>query len=367
MARFVAALIVVVYHLWRFDHWAVPAPVVHVVGAGPAAVSFFFVLSGFVLAWSQTTNDGALVREARAFWLRRLRRLVPMFLVAAVVAVPTAVGLIKRTFGEDVAVLPELLPELALHLSFMQAFVPGGELAINPPAWSLSAEMFFSLLFPLIAPAVLRATTSSTSSTGARPWVWLGLLWALSTLPGLAYLAVDPDMLQALGFVVDHKAHALWLDVLRYHPFVRLPEFVAGVVVCALVRQGFAPPRRSVWVAVVVMVSVSALGLPAPVTHNGLFLPCFVIVVAGLARTQDASTGVARALLLLGDASYALYLLHVPLLMWVAGLSMRGGGQNLLEDPVAAVVVVIAIVGASVVAHRVIEARFVSPSHTRSA
>jgi peptidoglycan/LPS O-acetylase OafA/YrhL len=83
----------------------------------------------------------------------------------------------------------------------LQAFVPGHELAINPPAWSLSAEMFFSLLFPLLAPPLfrLRSGTAVAAQVG---------LWLLSWLPGLLYLVLDPDGLSAAGIAVDHRAHA---------------------------------------------------------------------------------------------------------------------------------------------------------------
>ena len=50
----------------------------------------------------------------------------------------------------------------------------------------------------------------------------------------------------------------------------------------------------------------------------------------------------------LGDSSYALYLLHVPLLYWVSGISIRRLDRNILDEPVAAVVVVVAIIGVAV-------------------
>jgi peptidoglycan/LPS O-acetylase OafA/YrhL len=105
------------------------------------------------------------------------------------------------------------------------------------------------------------------------------------------------------------------------------------------------------------MVGISALGLPAPVTHNGLFLPAFVTIIAALAEDTAPRWLSAPWLVRLGDASYALYLLHVPLLLYVAGASARRTGTNALEHPVVAAVVVAVIVVVSVVVHHVVERR----------
>lgn len=338
-ARFVAAVAVVVYHLWRWDAWAVPGVVEHVVGGLSVAVSFFFVLSGFVLAWSGLRDDGSLWLPATAFWRGRLRRLAPTFWLATVVALPTALALLHRSGLEGTGLVRAVVLDAALSLSFLQAFVPGHELAINPPAWSLSAEMFFSLLFPLLAPPLFRLRAGSAV-------VALVGLWLLSWLPGVLYLVLDPDGLSAAGIAVDHRAHAVVLDVLRYHPLLRLPEFLAGIVAARLFLDGRRVPAWAAAVAVVVVIAVLALGLPATLVHNGLLAPAFIVLVLALASTSTspALSTSSRWWLRLGDSSYALYLLHVPLLYWVAGMSMRRLGRNVLDEPLLAALVVVAIV-----------------------
>jgi len=378
-ARFVAALVVVVYHLWR-EAWG-DGPVVvglgRIVAHGPLAVSFFFVLSGFVLGWSLSSSAAAsslddIAVEARAFWDRRARRLLPVFGVAVVVAVPVALALARRGLAAAIASDPGLssttvasvfVPELLAHLSLLQAWIPGMELAINPPAWSLSVEVAFSLLLPLLWRPVWRLA-------GRHPWPLLGALWLVSTVPGIVYVVVDADGLRHLGLPLDHHAHALWLDVLRYHPLVRLPELVAGVVVARLVRDGLTLPGTSAVVAaggillVVVGAAVWRGGEATVLTHNGLFLPAFVVIVVALATSPSSTPSwgparllASRPLVVLGDASYALYLLHVPLFYWVAGWSQRRVGANVLDDPGAAVVVVVIVVAVSVVVHRLVERR----------
>lgn len=370
-ARFVAAFVVVLYHLWR-PAWD-GSVVADVVAHGSMAVSFFFVLSGFVLGWSLSSSavgpGDDVVVPATAFWRRRARRLLPMFAVSVVVALPVAIALARRAVQAAVdvgGVVPTvsslLLPELLAHVTLVQAWVPGRELVINAPAWSLSAEVAFSLALPFVWRPLWRAA-------GKRPLLLLAALWLMSALPGVVYVVTDADGLARLGLPIDHRAHALWLDILRYHPLVRVPEFLAGVVVARTVRDGRLMVGRAD-VAVggalaallvgVVGLQVACGGASTVLTHNGLFLPVFAIVIAALASSTSSPSVVARLLssrplVVLGDASYALYLLHVPLLYWASGIAQRRGRPGLLDEPVAASFVVVVIIGLSVVAHRLVE------------
>ena len=377
-ARFIAALVVVIYHLWR-EAWG-DGPVVaglgRIVAHGPLAVSFFFVLSGFVLAWSLSAASSSslddVIVDARAFWARRARRLLPVFCVAVVVAVPVALALARRGLAAAIASDPGLssttvasvfVPELLVHLTLLQAWIPGMELAINPPAWSLSVEVAFSLLLPILWRPLWRLA-------GARPWLLLGALWLVATVPGVVYVVVDSDGLRHLGLPIDHHAHALWLDLLRYHPLVRLPELFAGVVVARLVRDGLTLPGSSAVVAaggILMVVAGADLwrgGEATVLTHNGLLMPAFVVIIVALATSPSTSPSwgparllASRPLEVLGNASYALYLLHVPLFYWVAGWSQRRVGANVLDDAGAAAVLVVIVVAVSVIVHRLVERR----------
>ena len=203
--RFWAALLVVLYHLsreYRPLPWISP-----LAWYGRDGVTFFFVLSGFVLAWSYA---GAAAVPARVFYWRRLVRIWPLHLLATGLAVAVTVAL-----G---AAVP--LRGVLLSLPLLQAWARGTATAGNPAAWSLSAEAWFYLLLPLLLPFLLRRgdralAVLATAACGCGLLLWLG---------------VGPVAAPALrGWLLD------------YFPLSRTPQFVLGAVAGIAVRRG----RRS--------------------------------------------------------------------------------------------------------------------------
>lgn len=305
--RFVAALVVVVYHALRPALVEAQGPLARLLANGPAAVTLFFVLSGFVLTWAH--DDASASLDRRAFAVARVARLAPAYLLALVLVMP--LGAIARARG----VVDDALGPLSLVLvaTGLQAWVPDAALRWNPPAWSLSCELFFYALFPWLAGALRRAQVPALVLVAV-------VMWLIGVAGPLAYLALDPDGL-GVPRLVDE---APWLHVVKFHPLVRVPEFITGMVAGRLFLRGTRVPTRVGTASVVVMLALlAALPLPPLVWHNGLLAPLFALVIAWLAGTgSTAARALASpALLRLGDASYALYLLHVPVMMWTMALT----------------------------------------------
>lgn len=355
-ARFIAALIVLAYHLVRFDRWDIQPALAHVASLGPVAVTFFFVLSGFVLTWACVDEHGR-VPSLRGYFAARLARLLPMHVVSLVVVAPIAIGLWRRALTDlarahgDVGpdflhgvALPGLLTAIGL-----QAWHPSTALAWNPPAWSLSVEVAFYALFPMTAARLLPRPTRVVV-------VFAAVLWAFALAPGLAALAVD-----RARFDVGPASHGFLVDAWRYHPLLRLPEFVAGMAAAKALRAGHALPRSAATLAlstVAFVVGLVASGLlPSMLVHNGLLAPAFAVLVTCAATSNGVGVRVlsSSTLRVLGDASYALYLLHVPILYWIVTVAERRGHLRVLDDAAAAVAAAVFCVAVAVVAHRMIE------------
>ncbi|GGU32969.1 acyltransferase family protein [Streptomyces violascens] len=266
-----------------------------------SAVAGFFVLSGFVLAWSYRPGD-----RARAFWRRRFWKIYPnhalgwalgaLFFVVATAPSPMAVGGSATVLGG------------AAELFLLKVWMPVPEAfnGFNDPSWSVCCEAFFYLLFPVLIFAARRL-----SRTGLR-CTWLALACAILTFPAVA-MALDGRALPGWPLGLN----ALWFGYV--FPPVRLTEFMLGMVTARLVQEG-AWPRLNAPIRIGVLVTVLATTPFLPLTYclgASYGLP-FSLIVAGLAvrDIQGRSRLLARpAMVALGEASYALYIVHFPLLM----------------------------------------------------
>src|SRR5262245_35048532 len=122
--RFLAALHVVVFH---FGQKRFHGLVGGLVSSGYTAVSLFFVLSGFVLAYTYGQRHAGRGLDRRTFWVARFARIYPLYVLALVIALPF--------YLRDGRPGGWLEPLLVVCLA--QAWLPGAAVAWNGPAWSL--------------------------------------------------------------------------------------------------------------------------------------------------------------------------------------------------------------------------------------
>lgn len=309
--RWLAAFMVFGFHMGTLnvlgtsashDHWDL------VFGQGASGVSFFFILSGFVLVWAAKPGD-----RKRDFWRRRIAKIYPNHVVtwAIVIAITLA-------WGEQVS------KKVALaNLALIHPWLLHGDYlySINAVSWSLGCEMFFYLCFPFVLP-LLRRTPPP-----ALVLIAVALVAALYVLP----LWLD-------GHVSTNTA--TWITYM--FPPYRSIEFWLGAVVGQLVvaRRYHGP---GLWTATVLTVLVWGLN-----TYHGLLHSyesfdrdlTFVLLIAGAAKADlrgARSPWRARPLVWLGEISFAFYLVHVELvenLMLLAGHNGHGW-PNVLAGPTA--------------------------------
>jgi peptidoglycan/LPS O-acetylase OafA/YrhL len=281
--RFFAALSVVFFHYAP----ALPRLLQNVVANGYLAVNFFFVLSGFVLAYNYC---GRPIRS-RTFWGARFARVYPCYLLGLILISPAVIARlgVHKSWQDAVAG--------GLAAVLLQAWFPKFALRWNGPGWSLSNEAFFYLLFPIILPRLARLSSTK--------------IWAVATGCGLAALA--PAFVHSV-FYDNQDAAAL-----MYMPIFRLPEFVVGAAAgVARVRQAFewrfgtAP----VVAALGAFLLFSPFWIP-PLFRTALAVPLFAALIGSLAMGgRSAELLSCRPLQTLGHASYAVYILQSPMMAW---------------------------------------------------
>lgn len=295
--RFVAAFYVLIFHIFATLRLSLWRPLDNVLGAGYTAVTFFFVLSGFILSVCYAGPGLASPGAIRAFYLVRFFRVYPCYLAAFFASV-IAVLCCGFTPQE-----PPSLPSAFASALGVQAFHPAWARSWNTPGWSVSVEIACYLAFPAVLTRARRL--------GPRALLSLfGCAWAT----GLAFF---------LPGLVDRSFDTLaWHNFVKFSPVARFPELVCGVALGLVYlddrRVGRA--RRGSWlVAVGLLISLVVLAqsdiIPKPIMHNGLLVPPIAMVILGLAHGGGAvgkvlSTGPMVAL---GGASYALYIFQLPL------------------------------------------------------
>jgi peptidoglycan/LPS O-acetylase OafA/YrhL len=298
-----------------------------VLRAGYLGVDLFFLLSGFVLSHAHGVRGEIRdVRTYRRFLGLRLARIYPLHLFAlllvalAVLEWPgfaTSFGPGPERFG---------LRSFIASVLLVQNLGIGMPTGWNTPAWTLSAEWFASLLFPvfLLAARPLRSTRAALAAT------WVALL-VFAAFLGLTHHRT-PDVAGPPGMV-------------------RMAcEFAAGCMLHRAYAAGAAAAGRMAWMAAAAI----AIGVLGPGTDT-LAVFGFPVVVLLAARENAVSRSLCRPTVqFLGKISYSIYLLHWIILQaairWADVLGIGGWGYAAWLT--AAVVIVLA---ASALSYRCIE------------
>ncbi len=351
--RFLAAFQVLVFHCSGWQLWASPALARNIAGSGFAAVSFFFILSGFILTYVYG-RPGAPAIDRRDFYTRRFARIYPAYAFGLALIGPFFLVHTARIEG-----LARLFVQALPVVVLVQAYLPSDALAWNPPAWSLSVEALFYALFPFLMPRLLRCGRAFAVVT-------IAFCYALSLLASLAYLRFAPD--GPTG--ATSASYAFWLNVLRYNPAVRLPEFVLGIALGRLYLEAEARPREAARMggAALSFLALFAFALvlctlawspfiPYALLHNGLLAPVFALLVVALApgRGPVAALLGAGPLVALGEASYCLYVVHIPLLvLWGNAVGRLASAQFIVSQENGVSFMAFAIL-ASLLCHRYVE------------
>ncbi len=317
--RAIAALLVVVHHATLLA--AQPRYLgAYAFAAAPvffnAGVDFFFVLSGFIIAyvhWGDIGRPAALGGYARA----RLTRIFPLYW--AILIPLAAIYALRPELGEPRQHDP-------IYVATSLILWPMPQQPVLGVAWSLTYEMLFYLLF---AGAVAAGRRSA----------WLAAAWAVAIVGfGLGGGASYPA-----DFLLS--AHNL--------------QFLMGVGAAALLRTR-AAPRPAVLLGAGAAAFAFVVGVAEP--RLGLTDPLAVAAALGLASTaclvgaaELERGGRLRApgwLTSLGGASYAVYLVHVVAQSFGIRLLLKAG----LRQPEALVVALAVLgVGVGLLCHRLVE------------
>jgi peptidoglycan/LPS O-acetylase OafA/YrhL len=338
--RFLAAVTIVIHHsrdTFIPADWIAGMPL-------DSAVSFFFVLSGFILTYTYPELPSA--RHVGKFWLARFARLWPVHIATLVLTsftVPTTRIVDPLVLASNVAMVQAWVP--------LPAFFFSG----NAVSWSIATEWGFYALFPLL---ILSFRTNWPLKLFFAALMLYILVRISSTLP---------------DYSADYRGPSNF-GVLYFSPLARLSEFLVGMCV-ALSWRAVRPRLDSnvfLWTAaevaaVLLFVAYVLFGrsyvLSVATQHGSAaflvwfiradLVPCFAIIMFVMA----SGTGIIGRLLAcrpcvyLGEVSFCIYMLHAIL---IANLK---NSPEIMALPVAVKfsLLTACVIGASMLAYHLIE------------
>lgn len=272
-------------------------------GVGSTCVTFFFILSGFVLAYKYSNEFKSLdVARVKKFYLKRLKNLYPIYFLTLLASIP--ITLYTKLVNEN-------LLDAILNTFLLQSYLPRGIkiFSFNSVGWVISTEFFFYLAFPII---IFILNKLKVVNNPMRIGI-IGLIIILLNL--------------ALSFYIGGSMHAYsfgwWFIYIS--PYFRVLDFITGIIIALIfkilalkvvVKIGSNLFSLLEFVAIGFFV-VSYMLLPffnqyPSITMGVYFVPAlsFIIFIFAFQKGIFSNLLLNTYLVILGGASYEFFMIH---------------------------------------------------------
>ncbi|SHE69712.1 Peptidoglycan/LPS O-acetylase OafA/YrhL, contains acyltransferase and SGNH-hydrolase domains [Chryseobacterium takakiae] len=246
-------------------------------------VSYFFILSGFIMiiAYHKKEKIGYL-----DFYRNRVARIYPLYIV----------GLLLYFFTRysDISFYKSFL-----YLLGIQSWIPGKALILNFPGWSISVEFLFYLVFPWLYNYLYSKGNKSI-------WIIAVLIWIGTQVFSNLYV-------HSPAYKGPHtESH----EFSHYFPLWHINEFLIGNIAGLLFVKNRKEKNYDLAVVVFFMAILLSLIFIPLNFHNGLMAVFFVPVIYLISCNNGLITKIfaIKPLEFLGEISYAVYIIHIPVL-----------------------------------------------------
>lgn len=314
--RFIFALMIVIYHARPLiaESWIGGYPfLMNLAETGYVGVSFFYVLSGFILTLVYSGHINSL-HELKNFWVARFARVYPSYFIAFLLSLPLAfMGVLN--WGPGIA---DKVIAVSSNLFLLQAWLPRYVQHLNAAAWSLSVEAFFYLLFP----AILMVMGRNFRTVGVVTSMVIYYLLS-QIIPAM----VAAKGVHGVGDVVANGTDQIIFNdtasFLSFFPVLRLPEFLFGIVLAQLYQLHRQSLEKYGYIfslagmaGLIVLLAGFSDKIPYLMLNNGFLIPFIAMLIIGLALRESRLLS-SLFFVVLGESSYALYILHIPVGKWL--------------------------------------------------
>jgi peptidoglycan/LPS O-acetylase OafA/YrhL len=246
-------------------------------------VSYFFVLSGFIMIVAYHRKEKIAYLD---YYKNRFARIYPLYVVGLLLY------LVTKYSGFS-------FYKAFLYLFGLQSWIPGEAMILNFPGWSISVEFLFYLIFPLLYNYFYSKGNKSV-------WVVTVLIWIITQV--FCSLYVDSSYYKG--------PHTESHEFLYYFPLMHVNEFLVGNLAGLFFVKNHK--RRNYDLPVVVVFGLVLLSLIflSVFYHNGLMAVLFIPLIVLISKNNGILTRIfsLKPLEYLGEASYAVYITHIPIL-----------------------------------------------------
>jgi peptidoglycan/LPS O-acetylase OafA/YrhL len=255
---------------------------------GYAGVTFFFILSGFILTYSFTKTLSSGGAKFSDFLMHRVFRIYPVHLLCLAIFIGVSYYFDSGFIVDTQKLIKNALLIQSFSVSKADYF------SFNAVSWSISVEMFFYVCFCFLIFAQKRTV----------------VLFIIVLMSVLMYL----NKHNAVPGVISH-----WFYYIN--PFMRLPDFMIGMLMCKI-YFGFKKIPSNDFLSVAELASVVLIGLSFYIAANGgdlggvkwdvIFIPSMALAVFVFAFNGGVISKILsnKLLVFCGDASFAFYLIH---------------------------------------------------------
>lgn len=292
--RFIAAMAIVIFHFGSGFYPFNFEEISFIVGRANLGVSYFFILSGFIMVVAYNSsghiNTGSYLRN-------RFARIYPVFFLSIIL-------LFLHTYFFDPNFSWGIAKHALLNLSLLQAWIPSKVMLFNGPAWSLSVEVFFYLVFPFFFNKIYTKLKPVTTIAG------IFIFWLCFQI-GFDYLSSSSFN---EGYPSD--SHAF----ISFFPLLHLNAFLAGNAAGLLFVNNLAgrtTGKHDILVVVSIVAFIALLKTNFGVNyHNGLLAVVIVPFIISVSLNEGYITKFLRLkfLVFLGEISYGIYILQIPVM-----------------------------------------------------
>jgi peptidoglycan/LPS O-acetylase OafA/YrhL len=312
VTRFIASIFIVYLHFGLFSFPLNNSLLSPFGGDLVTAMSYFFILSGFILVIS-TAKNGVLPEtiNSKRFWMRRAARILPVYVFALII-------FFLINFRYDASIPLKWQIQSYYHSLFLlQSWKYKMALDINYPSWSLSVEAFFYFIFPWLYANLHKLSDKRLLLVSA-------IAWALN-----------------LYLFITLKEENVPNNFIKFFPLLHVATFLTGMCFGLLFLKNYnwldKVGKKYIHLATIlttfVLIYTSYKNYHFhSYQHNGLLSPYYILVIYSLSLTKGKIEKflTLKPFVFLGAISYAVYILQYPVyqicqkyLPWIKDLTQE--------------------------------------------